>query len=557
MLNPAWKRLKGTEHLHPGLHSSQGHPSNHEAIFTHFDRHTNGVSSVLNTCRKATMRSNRRKKKPRILVVTPEITHLPNGMGNMANHLQAKGGGLADVSATLISSLFEQGADIHVALPHYRQMFNINIGTLINGELRIYKSKIPNERIHLAEDRVFYYRTNVYDSFENENVNIALVFQREVINNIIPRVQPDLIHCNDWMTGLIPAYARRLNIPCLFTLHNIHSVKCTLERVEAVGIDAAEFWHSLYLERLPQSYEESRNTNPVEFVTSGIFASHYINTVSPSFLQEIIDGKHDFIQDSIRRECVFKHKSGFAAGVLNSPDPSYTPVKDKNLECPYDWGNHAERKRENKRKLQGIFGLEQNLDAPVFFWPSRLDPVQKGCQLLTDILFKVVSKYRKEGLQIVIIANGPYQQHFHDIVHMHSLYKRVAISVYDDHLSRLAYAASDFLLMPSLFEPCGLPQMICQLYGCLPVAHDTGGIHDTVRPLSVDNNSGNGFLFEYYDSNGLSWAIDQAMSFYREPDDVKKRHISRIMRESAAQFNHSVTAKSYMDIYDEMLAMPM
>ena len=502
------------------------------------------------------MRRNKRRTKPRILVITPEITHLPDGMGNMANHLQAKGGGLADVSATLVSTLFEQGADVHVALPHYRQMFNINIGSLINGELRIYKSKIPNERIHLAEDRVFYYRANVYDNFENENINIALAFQREVINNIIPRVRPDLIHCNDWMTGLIPAFARRLNIPCLFTLHNIHSVKCSLERIETSGIDAAEFWNSLYFERVPYNYEESRNTNGVDFLTSGIFASHYINTVSPTFLQEIIDGKHGFIWDNVRRECILKNKAGFATGVLNSPDPSYNPTNDRDLESGYDWETHCECKKENKQKLQGIFGLEQDVNAPLFLWPSRLDPVQKGCQLLTDILYTVVSKYRKEKLQIVVVASGPYQKHFHDIVKMHNFYNRVAVSIYDNRLSRLAFAASDFMLMPSLFEPCGLPQMICQLYGSLPVAHDTGGIHDTVFDLDVEKDSGNGFLFKHYDSNGLSWAIDQAMQFYKQPDHIKESQISRIMRESAARFNHSVTAKNYMNIYNKMLTLP-
>ena len=503
------------------------------------------------------MRLSKGRNKPRILIVTPEITHLPNGMGNMANHLEAKGGGLADVSATLVSTLFERGADIHVTLPHYRKLFNVNIGSLINDELRIYKRKIPNERIHLAEDRVFYYRSNVYDNFENENITISLVFQREVINNIIPRVRPDLIHCNDWMTGLIPAYARRLNIPCLFTLHNIHTVKCSLERIEASGIDAAEFWQFLYYERMPHNYEETRSTNLVDLITTGIFSSHYINTVSTTFLQEIIDGKHSFVSDNIRRECVHKNKAGFAAGVLNSPDPSYTPITDKSLVKNYDWKSHVEGKRRNKKQLQGILGLDQDVEAPVFFWPSRLDPVQKGCQLLTDILYKVVSKYWKQKLQVVVVASGPYQRHFHEILEMHHIHRRVAVSIYDDRLSRLAYAASDFMLMPSLFEPCGLPQMICQLYGSIPVAHDTGGIRDTVSTLEIEKNSGDGFLFKHYDGNGLNWAIDQAMRFYKKPKTVKEEQISRIMRESNARFSHSVTSKSYMEIYKKMLSLPM
>ncbi|MCL1887417.1 MAG: glycogen/starch synthase, partial [Kiritimatiellaeota bacterium] len=100
--------------------------------------------------------------KPRILIVTPEITYLPPGMGNMANIMTAKAGGLADVSASLVAALFELGADVHVALPHYRRMFHMEVGRLINDELRVYKSRMPDSRVHLAEDRCFYYRDTVY-----------------------------------------------------------------------------------------------------------------------------------------------------------------------------------------------------------------------------------------------------------------------------------------------------------------------------------------------------------------------------------------------------------
>ena len=172
------------------------------------------------------------KKKPSILIVTPEITYLPDGMGNMTNKLSAKAGGLADVSASLVSALYELGADVHVALPHYRKMFHVDIGGFIDNELLIYKSKLPEDRIHLAEDRIFYYQERVYSNSAETDLKIALAFQREVINNIIPTVKPDLIHCNDWMTGLIPAEARMLGIPSLFTFHNIHTVKTTLAHVE-------------------------------------------------------------------------------------------------------------------------------------------------------------------------------------------------------------------------------------------------------------------------------------------------------------------------------------
>lgn len=495
-------------------------------------------------------------RKPRILVVTPEITYLPAGMGNMANYLTAKAGGMADVSASLVSALFELGADVHVALPHYRRMFHIEVGNLISDELRVYKSKLPDSRIHLAEDRVFYYRDAVYGDYPGDT-KLALAFQREVINNIIPVVKPDLIHCNDWMTGLIPPFARRLNIPCLFTVHNIHTHQVTLAAIEDNGIDAAEFWRYLYYMRPPHNYEESRASNSVDLMTSGLFSAHFINTVSPTFLKEICEGRHDFLPPQIRHEICQKKRAECAVGILNAPDPGFNPATDRLIPCTFTPDTHVEAKHRNKRILQSQIGLNVDENAPLFYWPSRLDPVQKGCQLLAGILYDMVSSHWEEDLQVAIIANGAFQKVFHEISDFHDFRARVAVCDFNEELSHLAYAASDFILIPSLFEPCGLPQMISTLYGSLPVAHDTGGLHDTVFPLDLANNTGNGFRFEVYNGQGLLWAMEQAMAFHGLPDDVKAAQIARIMRESLVTFNHAVTARRYIDIYENMLKRPL
>lgn len=504
-----------------------------------------------------TVGNTHNKTSPCILIVTPEITYLPPGMGNMANVLTAKAGGLADVSASLVTALFEMGADVHVALPHYRQMFHIDVGRLINDELRIYKRKLPDARIHLAEDRIFYYRDSIYSDSHSDNPKIALAFQREVINNIMPAVKPDLIHCNDWMTGLIPAEARRLNIPCLTTIHNIHTYDITLAQVEDSGIDAAQFWPYLFFKRPPNNYEETRSTNQVDLLASSIFSSHFINTVSPTFLEEIVDGKHSFVPPQIRQEIASKKAAGCAVGILNAPDSAFDPETDMYLQHRYSPDTHVEGKKENKRALQERLGLEQNPSAPILFWPSRLDPVQKGCQLLTDILYAVINEYWKDGLQLVVVANGAYQKPIRDIVGFHNLYRRVAVCNFDEKLSHRAYAAADFVLMPSLFEPCGLPQMVGAKYGSLTIAHDTGGLHDTVEHLDVDENAGNGFVFETYDSGGLWWGIKEAMSFYRLPADRRAEQIRRIMIDGARRFNHSVTAREYFNIYEKMLERPI
>ncbi len=503
------------------------------------------------------MPKDKKSTKPRILIVTPEITYLPPGMGNMTQRMSAKAGGLADVSASLVSALFELGADVHVAVPNYRRMFQSDIFNLHEKELRKYHEVLPEAHIHLAEDRIFYYREQVYSNRSDEAMRIALVFQRELINHIVPRVMPDLIHCNDWMTALIPAMARRRGIKCLFTVHNIHTRQVSLAEVEEAGIDAAEFWMNLYFSSAPNNYYHARSHVPIDLLTSGIFAAHYINTVSPRFLWEIVEGWHSVVPDSVRAELRAKYASGCSAGILNAPDVSYDPMTDDALVQKFGAKDFVEGKKANKRALQRELQLKENVNAPIFFWPSRLDPVQKGPQLLTEILHRLVSDYWERDLQVVVVANGPHQQWIDKIVSAFDLRERVAIVDFDERLSRLAYAASDFMFMPSLFEPCGLPQMTAPLYGSLPVVHSTGGLYDTIRPLDIENSTGNGFRFDHYNSDAFRWAADQAMIFYALPAEIREREIRRVMIESKREFSHQEVARRYIAIYEEMLTHPL
>jgi len=497
------------------------------------------------------------KKNPRVLVITPEITSLPPGMGKQANSVVAKAGGMADVTAGIVTALFELGADVHVALPNYRRLFRIDINRLVENQLQRYKSKLQTRRIHFAEDRLFYYSTSVYGGGGSEVPRISLRFQREVINNIVPIVRPDLIHCNDWVTGLIPAQARRMGIPCLMTLHNIHTYELPLADVEESGIDAAEFWQYLYYRYMPHCYEETRDSNHVDLLASGVFAAHYVNTVSPTFLNEIIEGAHDFVPGSVREEIRQKNRAGCAAGILNAPPERYQPDVDSRINCTYSPDTHPEGKARNKQASQERLGLRRDARVPLFFWPSRLDPTQKGCELLAHILYDTVSAYWHDGLQLALVADGPYQRVFRDIVEHHNLADRIAVEDFDERLSHLGFAASDFTLMPSRFEPCGLPQMIGSKYGSLPIVHDTGGLHDTVGHVDPGTDRGNGFVFETYDPNGLRWAIDQAMLFHKLPAETKRIQISRIMREARDSFNHAAIARRYFDLYEQMLDRPL
>lgn len=477
-------------------------------------------------------------RRPRILIVTPELNG-SNFLGRDGSVAPcAKAGGLADISTLLVDELGARGIDVRVAMPHFRNLVPDS-------------EALPSRRLHLCHDREFYYRRSVYDGSSESNRRAALAFQREVIHNILPRVKPDIVHCHDWMTALVPAAARNMGIRSLFTVHNLHDERISLAEIEDRGIDAAPFWNHLHYSRYPYSYEESRYSNAVNLMASGIHAADYVNTVSPSFLQELLDGRHpkgwglmDVLHGKKRHEA--------ASGIINAPHPSYDPAQDAKILRSYDASSHREAKRANKLALQKSLGLEIDPDAPVLFWPSRLDPVQKGCGLLSDILYRLVSDYWGLGLQVVFVADGSFRGCFEHIADFHGLRHRIAVQGFNETLSRQAYAGSDFVLVPSAYEPCGLAQMVALKYGSLPIVHRTGGLRDTVSHLDSQQRSGNGFVFETHDCGGLRWAIDEAIRFFIRPAGEREREISRIMKESRRTFSAEATADAYMKIYERL-----
>ncbi len=494
---------------------------------------------------------------PRVLVVTPEVTHLPRGMGVNSDKLYARYGDLADISTALIRALFHHGADVHVALPDYRALFKGHKPPFTGKELKAARMCLPETRIHLAQDRAFYYVDCVYSQDEFTNIKRSLAFQREVINHIVPLVQPDLIHCHGWMTGLIPAMARQIGIPCLFTVHDLHTAKCHLTEIEDIGIDDALFWQNLYFDYFPASYENTRDTNPVDFLMSGIFAAHFVNAMSPAFLNEIITGQNDAVKHTVKQELANKVAEGCADGILNVPDPSYNPSTDEALSCKYSARSHLLGKKLNKESLQNFFELIPDSQTPLFFWPLPLDPARKECRLLADILAKVVSHYRNQNLQIVIVADGPFHTHLRKIIQTCRLSDHVALCPFNERLARLAYGASNFVLVPTSNEPCGLPQMIGPIYGTFPVTHDSGGVKDSVEQLDTNSQTGNGFLFKELNPSGLCKAIEEAMQFHLLPIIEKERQISRVMDESLSSFNYQVAAKQYIALYEKMLKRPL
>ena len=228
--------------------------------------------------------------QPRLLFVTPEVVFMPEEKRGSTDYINTQLGGFGDMLAGLICDLFYLGVDVYVAQPDYRRV----IEDLSPSDDLTGVKKIPGERVSLTRDRAFYYANRLHENLQEENTKISIAFQREVINHVIPEVRPDLLHCHDWMTGLIPAMANELEIPCLFTVQNPDTAKSFLSHVEDMGIDAAVFWHFLYYDRYPNNYEETRESNPVNFLLSGILSANFVNTSSSAFLANMGEFRNRF-----------------------------------------------------------------------------------------------------------------------------------------------------------------------------------------------------------------------------------------------------------------------
>jgi starch synthase len=491
----------------------------------------------------------------KVLIVTPAITYLSAGMGDSDSYLTAKADGVMDQSAYLFAALAKHGLDVYIAMPNYLGVDGAKNKSLIDEEMRIYREVgLADDRIYRINDNRFIHCSESDSRDYNDNASISFAFQREVLKKIIPEVKPDLIHCNDWVTGLISAATRNKPIPCLLSLHNIHTYEATLSHIENSGISVKDFWRRLFFKTMPYTYEEAKSNNPVDLLASAIFGAHFIHTGSPTFLEEITAGRHNFIPGNIEAEITNKKHADCAVGIPIPVGPDCGPLSVKEK---YDFQNPKSGKLANKKILQSLCGLDQNDAAPLFFWPSRLDAHQKGCHLLTEILYETVDRFWGDNLQVIVVANGVFRRHFDEIVRTHNLARRVAVRPYRKELSKIAYAASDFIFFPSLYEPCPLAAMTGLLYGALPLAHDTGGLHDIVKPLCIDRDEGNGFLFQIYGTHGLSRTIEQAMSFYRLPQDKRIDQIRRIMKDSATAFNIDEIVRKYVGTYERMLERPI
>jgi starch synthase len=506
---------------------------------------------------------------PVILLATPEIVSLPKNMGNLANVLgTVDGGGLSDISAALIAELDRQGLNIHAILPEYENM-TLDINHITQEYYNSLKRDITDfSRIHLVSDYEFANAMKVYED-PNKNMRRAMAFTKGIIS-LIPELKEKygnvLVHSNDWMTGLVPAATKSMNVRSLMTFHNIFTQHMTPERLHDYDVDVRPFWRELYFLEHPgiygNTFRGNYETNHVDFMTSGLHAADMINTVSPTFLKELVNDyfeDHNIMPNHMRDVIKTRYSLGDARGILNAPVESADPRKDPALIQNYwyrpmacgDIVDVRNGKSANKIHIQKKLGLEENLEKPLFFWPSRIAHPQKGFDLLLKVIPVLVSKYPE--VQIAVIANGDSELVNNYTALAKNLPNNVAYLPFDRDLSQEAKAGSDFILMPSLYEPCGTPQVEGPRYGTLPIVRRTGGLADTVDSLSGNGLIGNGFKFDDFDSDALRYGFEEALKFYAKGPDFRTKVQKRVMKESFDKFNIENTARSYIDMYQDIL----
>jgi starch synthase/alpha-amylase len=284
------------------------------------------------------------------------VAFVPERTGSHTHCIGSCSGCFGEYLAELVNDLLNIGVDVHVAQPDYRKLFEmLSWNEQANPSIRL-----PIDRVHLAEDRAFFYSKSINLNYEWENIKISLNFQREVINQIIPRIQPALLHCHDWMTGLIPAMAKHWDIPCLFTVRSLYSAKTPLSRIEDRGIDGAAFWQHLFYDRYPSNYEETRETNPLDFLLSGILAARHVSTTSFTLMSDIFEGRSEFINSPLRQVLAQKWNAGCAGVIPDSFNPSFNPARPEKLHDGFGSnGQEIEAQKKSHVIRQRPFSLDE------------------------------------------------------------------------------------------------------------------------------------------------------------------------------------------------------
>lgn len=498
---------------------------------------------------------NRQRKRMAVLLVAPETGQLPDEMGPLAEFISGKSGGLGDVISALSDGLISNGIECHLATLNLSKRFQ-HENKLMDHDWNQIVNTIDPDHIHLVNSAFF---EDLHDAYGGNAITNAAEFQKALVNQIIPQIRAKngghlIIHSHDWMAGgIVTAYAKMQGCPILHTVHNVHTGHIPLDQLSSVGIGKLSPY--LYF-----SQEWGKDT--VDSQATAIKNATLVNFVGAMFLQEVINGYFSdryVVPPSVREEVRIKYHYGSMRTVLNAPAKTMYPENCEFLVRNYGLkDNIIAAKRENLIAFQKRTGLEVNPQAILLYWPSRLDPSQKGIGLLEAIAQHFVIAH--PDVQIAIIGNGVGNDRTHE-----DICGRIALSSggkityqrFNESLSMLGFAAASDVFGASLYEPCGQIDQVGNLFGATATNRDTGGYHDKIQEISLKKNGttkgiGNGFLFRDYDTGGLWYGLTKTVDFHRRPLDVREKQIKRIMKEARHSHDLSRMVDSYITIYEQL-----
>lgn len=470
-----------------------------------------------------------------------------------------KTGGLADVAGSLPPALSELGLDVRLILPAYPQAVEraIPLNTVatfrISGipePVRILEQKVEGKmHVYLVDAPSMFSRPgNPYTEASGrpwgDNAQRFALFCRAIVRIAMDQAglgwHPDIVHCNDWQTGLVPALlAQEWDRPAtIFTIHNL----------SYQGIfDLSTFVQLLLPDQL-WSPEGLEFHDRLSFIKGGLVFADWLTTVSPTYAEEIRTEEFGY-----GLEGLIDHRADRLTGVLNGIDYQiWDPSTDIHIDQSYDTKSFK-KKQVNKLALQKELGLTQDKDAMLFGNIGRMVE-QKGIDLVIEVLPEMM---QHEKVQIIILGSGEQELEEALLAAAEKYPGRIVVKIgYDEHLAHRIEAGSDCFMMPSRFEPCGLNQLFSLRYGTVPIVNRTGGLADTVidlNPASMLDETATGFVFNEPDAASLLEAVNRAIEFYQRPGMWWEKLATRGMMQD---FSWDSSAAHYLDIYRMAIDQP-
>lgn len=459
-----------------------------------------------------------------------------------------KTGGLADVIGALPKELLKLGVDVRVVVPKYTKIpekyrhameWKKNIGIPLGWDVKfcgIEQYEYEGVTFYFLDNMEYFDRPDLYgyaDDYER------YAFFSRAILDFLPHVgfQPDIIHCNDWQTGMVPPllHAHYKHNPFYANMRTIY----TVHNLKYQGIcDANVATHLLHFGNDWMTADKLEFHGNASFMKGGLTYSDVISTVSNSYAYEIQEPQYGEKLDGLLRA-----RSHELFGIVNGIDYDlYNPKTDKKIAVNYDI-NSLDKKVENKLALQARLGLPVNKDIPVIGMVSRLIAA-KGFGLVEQVLWQMMEY---DNVQLVILGTGDpkFEELFRNAQNMYP--HKLSVHMYfDAELAQQIYAGSDLFLMPSLYEPCGLSQIMAMRYGTVPIVRETGGLRDTVKSYNEHSGEGNGFSFAFVNAHDMLYTIRRAVSFFHNP-----QHWEKIQKNAmTSDFSWKHSAKEYVELYE-------